>query len=129
MAALAPEAAAERISYMKKAKPGSGRGAVAPSSAPMAVGGAMDLAAKPEALAEVDADELPSELKGLSKEAQAAKVKQLADERRQLEAQAAKLAAERDTWRAKNVAEKSDSFDDRVMKSVKTQAAKHGVAY
>ncbi|HEX8703162.1 MAG TPA: vWA domain-containing protein [Myxococcaceae bacterium] len=129
MAALAPEAAAERISYMKKAKPSAGRGAMAESSAPMAVGGAMDLAAKPEALASVDADELPAELKGLNKEAQAAKVKQLAEERRQLEAQAAKLAAERDTWRAKNVADKSDSFDDRVMKSVKTQAAKHGVAY
>jgi hypothetical protein len=129
MAALAPEAAAERISYMQKAKPGAGRGAMAPSSAPMAVGGALDLAAKPEALKDVDADELPAELKGLSKEAQAAKVKQLADERRQLEAQAAKLATERDTWRAKNVAEKADSFDDRVMKSVRTQAAKHGVAY
>jgi hypothetical protein len=129
MASLAPEAAAERISYMKKAKPGSGKGAMAESSAPIAVGGALDLAAKPEALADVDAEELPAELKGLSKEAQAAKVKQLAEERRQLEAQAAKLAAERDAWRAKNVAEKSDSFDDRVMKSVRAQAAKHGVAY
>jgi hypothetical protein len=129
MASLAPEAAAERISYMKKAKPTAGRGAVAASSAPMAVGGATDLAAKPEALMAVPADELPAQLKGLSKEAQAAKVKQLAEERKQLEAKAATLAAERDTWRAKNVAEKSDSFDDRVMKSVRTQAARYGVAY
>lgn len=129
MASLAPEAAAERISYMKKSKAGSGAGAVAASSAPMAVGGAMDLAAKPEALAAVPAEELPSQLKGLSKEEQTAKVKQLADERKQLEAKAAKLATERDTWRAKNVAEKSDSFDDRVMKSVRAQAAKYGVAY
>jgi hypothetical protein len=102
---------------------------MAESSAPMAVGGAMDLAAKPEGLAAVASAELPAELQGLSKDEQTAKVKQLAEDRRQLEAKAAKLSAERDTWRAKNVAEKSDSFDDRVMKSVKTQAAGYGVAY
>lgn len=130
MAALAPEAAAERISYMKKARSaGSGLAAPAASSAPVAVGGAVDLVEKPEALASVKDTELPSELKGLKKEEQAVKVKQLADERKALEAQAAKLAADRDTWRAKNVAEKKDSFDDNVMKSVRTQAAKIGVAY
>lgn len=129
MASMAPEVAAERISYMKKAKAtGAGGGATA-SSAPMAVGGALDLAAQPEALAKVGEAELPTELKGLSKEGQAAKVKQLADERRALEAKAAKLSAERDTWRAKNVAEKADSFDDNVMKSVRAQAAEYGVAY
>ncbi|MDY7231823.1 vWA domain-containing protein [Hyalangium rubrum] len=129
MGAMAPEVAAERISYMKKAKgkvPGS---AMPASSAPMAVGGAMDLAAQPEGLAKVQEAELPAELKGLSKEAQVAKVTQLAEERRVLEAQASKLAAERDSWRVKNVAEKSDSFDDNVMKSVRTQAASFGVAY
>jgi hypothetical protein len=130
MAELAPEAAAERISYMKKARSGgSAMGAKVASSAPAAVGGAVDLVEKPEALASVDADELPAELQGLKKEEQAAKVKQLADERKALEEKAAKLAAERDEWRAKNVAEKRDSFDDNVMKSVKAQAASYGVAY
>jgi hypothetical protein len=129
MASLAPEAAAERISYMKKAKPSSRGGAMAESSAPMAVGGAVDLVARPEALADLDAKELPAELKGLSKDEQAAKVKQLAEERRQLEAKATKLAEERDAWRVKNVSEKSDSFDDRVMKSVRTQAAQYGLTY
>ena len=76
----------------------------------MAVGGAVDLVEKPEALASVKAEELPAELKGLKKEEQAAKVKQLAEERKVLEAKAAKLAADRDTWRAKNVAEKEDSL-------------------
>ncbi|MFL5344917.1 MAG: VWA domain-containing protein [Hyalangium sp.] len=130
MATLAPEAAAERISYMKKARSaGSGMAAPAASSAPVAVGGAVDLVEKPEALAGVKATELPAELQGLKKEEQAAKVKQLAEDRKALEVKAAKLASERDEWRAKNVAEKADSFDANVMKSVKVQAAKIGVAY
>jgi hypothetical protein len=130
MAELAPEAAAERISYMKKARSGgSAAGAKMASSAPAAVRGAVDLVEKPEALASVDAKELPMELQGLEKEQQAAKVKQLAGERKALEEKAAKLAADRDTWRAKNVAEKKDSFDDNVMKSVRAQAAGYGVAY
>ncbi len=130
MADLAPEAAAERISYMKKARSGgSAMGAKAASSAPVAVGGAVDLVEKPEALSSVNAAELPAELRGMKKEEQAVKVKQLADERKALEEKAAKLAADRDEWRAKNVAEKKDSFDDNVMKSVRTQAASYGVAY
>ncbi|WP_224241981.1 vWA domain-containing protein [Hyalangium gracile] len=130
MASLAPEQAAERISYMKKARSaGSGKPAPAASSAPVAVGGAVDLVEKPEALAMVKTAELPKELQGLKKEEQAAKVKQLAEERKALEAKAAKLAEDRDTWRAKNVAEKADSFDDNVMKSVRAQAAGYGVAY
>jgi hypothetical protein len=130
MATLAPEAAAERISYMKKARSaGSGVAAPAASSAPVAVGGAVDLVEKPEALAAVKTAELPAELQGLKKEEQAAKVKQLSEDRKALEVKAAKLAADRDEWRSKNVAEKADSFDDNVMKSVRTQAAKIGVAY
>lgn len=130
MAALAPEAAAERISYMKKARSrGSAAAAKAASSTPVAVGGAVDLVEKPEALARMDAKDLPAELQGLKKEQQVAKVKQLANERKKLEEKAAKLAADRDAWRAKNVAEKTDSFDDNVMKSVRTQAASYGVAY
>jgi hypothetical protein len=84
---------------------------------------------KPEALAAVKTAELPAELQGLKKEEQAAKVKQLSEDRKVLEVKAAKLAADRDEWRSKNVAEKADSFDDNVMKSVRTQAAKIGVAY
>jgi Mg-chelatase subunit ChlD len=130
MASLAPEAAAERISYMKKARSGgSATAAPAASSAPVAVGGAVDLLEKPEALASVKDEELPAELRGLKKEEQAAKVTQLAADRKVLEAKAAKLSADRDSWRGKNVAEKADSFDDNVMKSVREQASKIGVAY
>jgi hypothetical protein len=103
--------------------------AAAVSSAPEVVGGAVDLAAQPEALARVKDDELPADLKGLDAKAREAKVKQLADERKALEEKAAKLAAERDSWRAKNVAEKEDAFDANVMKGVKAKAAKHGLTY
>ncbi|QSQ19848.1 VWA domain-containing protein [Pyxidicoccus parkwayensis] len=135
MAGLAPEAAAERISYMKKtraAAKSTGAVAAAPameSSAPAAVGGAVDLVEAPAALASVKSDELPVELKGLSKDEQAAKVKQLAEEKKVLEAKAAKLAADRDSWLSKNVAEKDDAFDANVMRGVKAQASKHGIAY
>lgn len=131
MAELAPEAAAERISFMKKSRGASSGGApaAAVSSAPVAVGGAVDLVEKPEVLASVADEELPAELKGLKKEEQKAKVAQLAAERKALEAEAAKLAAERDAWQAKNVAEKEDSFDANVMKGVKKQAARFGVTY
>ncbi|MBN1210789.1 MAG: VWA domain-containing protein [Myxococcaceae bacterium] len=129
MAALPAEAAAERISYMKKARAKGPGGAGAASSAPMAVGGAVDLVEAPEALASVKEAELPAPLQGLSKGEQAAKVKQLATQRRALEEKAAKLAAERDEWRTKNVSEKSESFDDNVMKSVRAQAASYGVSY
>lgn len=130
MAELAPEAAAERISYMRKTSGSAGAGrAAAPSSAPKAVGGAVDLVAAPASLASVSDDELPSELKGLSVEGRAKKVQQLSDEKKALETQASKLAAEREAWLAKNRPEKEDAFDANVMKGVKAQAAKHGVTY
>jgi hypothetical protein len=132
MAELAPEAAAERISFMKKSR-GAGSGGAMPaaavSSAPAAVGGAVDLVEAPEKLASLDDADLPAELKGLKKEEQQAKVAQLASERKALEAEAAKLAADRDAWQAKNVEEKEDSFDANVMKGVKKQAARFGVTY
>jgi hypothetical protein len=133
MASLAPEAAAERISFMKKTRAAKKpAGAAAPameSSAPEAVGGAVDLVEAPAALASVKDDELPAELKGLDKAARTQKVKQLAEEKKALEVKAAKLAADRDTWLTTNVSEKEDSFDTNVMKGVKAQAAKHGLTY
>ncbi|AEI62311.1 vWA domain-containing protein [Corallococcus macrosporus] len=128
MARLAPEAAAERISYMKKTR-GAGAGGAPASSAPKAVGGAVDLVEAPSALAGVSQDELPAELKGLSAEAQAAKVKTLSEEKKALEKKAETLAAEREAWLTKNAPAKEDAFDANVMKGVKAQAAKHGIAY
>ncbi|RKH30984.1 VWA domain-containing protein [Corallococcus praedator] len=131
MKSMAPEAAADRISYMKASR-GAGKGGAAAaevSSAPAAIGGAVDLLEKPAALAALKDDELPEELQGLKKEEQSAKVKQLATERKALEQQVAKLASDRDQWLTKNAPPKEDAFDANVMKSVKTQAAKFGVAY
>jgi hypothetical protein len=131
MAELAPEAAAERMQFLKTTRSvgKAPAAAAAVSSAPEVVGGAVDLAAQPEALASVKDDELPADLKALDAKAREAKVKQLADERKALEEKAAKLAAERDSWRAKNVAEKEDAFDANVMKGVKAKAARHGLTY
>ncbi|GEL70961.1 vWA domain-containing protein [Myxococcus virescens] len=128
MGALAPEAAAERISYMKKTRGGGAAGAPA-SSAPKAVGGAVDLVEAPSALDGVKADELPSELKGMSKEAQVAKVKALSEEKKALEKKAETLAAEREAWLTKNAPAKEDAFDANVMKGVKAQAARYNIAY
>jgi|GEM_PF-175268 len=129
VAELAPEAAAERIQFLKTTR-GVGKAApAAVSSAPVAVGGAVDLTAKPEALASVKDDELPPELRALDAKEREAKVKQLAQERKVLEEKAASLAAARDTWRSKNVAEKEDAFDANVMRGVKAKAAKHGLSY
>ncbi|OJH40851.1 vWA domain-containing protein [Cystobacter ferrugineus] len=130
MAELPAEAAAERIQFLKTTRGrGKGSAAAAVSSAPAPVQGAVDLAAQPEALAGVAKEELPAELRELDAEGRTAKVKQLAEERKALEEKAAKLAAERDSWRAKNVADKQDAFDTNVMKSVKAKAAAHGLSY
>ncbi len=130
MAELAPEAAAERIQFLKTTRGvGKGAGAAAVSSAPAAVGGAVDLAAQPEALAGVKDDELPRELRGMDAKARQDKVTAMAGERKALEEKAAKLAAERDSWRSKNVEEKEDAFDANVMRSVKAKAARHGLTY
>jgi len=130
MAELPAEAAAERIQFMKTTR-GAGKGlaASAVSSAPAPVQGAVDLAERPEALASVADDELPGELRKLDAAGRTAQVKQLAGERKALEEKAAKLAADRDTWRAKNVAEKEDAFDANVMKGVKAKAASYGLKY
>ncbi len=131
MATMAPEAAADRMQFLKTTR-SAGKApaaAAAVSSAPEAVGGAVDVVAQPEALASVKDEDLPQELAGLDAKAREAKVKQLADERKALEEKATKLAAERDAWRAKNVAEKEDSFDANVMKGVKEKAAKYGLSY
>ncbi|WP_208721471.1 vWA domain-containing protein [Corallococcus aberystwythensis] len=128
---MAAEAVADRISYMKTSR-GAGKSApsaAAASSAPVAIAGGVDLLEKPAALDTLKDDELPQELQGLKKEAQAAKVKQLSAERKALEEKVAKLATERDQWLSKNAPAKEDAFDANVMKSVKAQAAKFGVAY
>ncbi|MBJ6761051.1 VWA domain-containing protein [Myxococcaceae bacterium JPH2] len=130
MKELAPEAAAERISFMKKSRgASSGAAPAAVSSAPVAVGGAVDLVEKPTELATLRDDEVPMELQGMTKEAQAAKVKQLGAERKTLEEKAAKLSADRDAWLTRNASTKKDAFDTNVMDSVKKQASKFGVAY
>lgn len=119
-------AAADRASYSAKA--GGAMGLPA-SAAPAAVAGSFDLTAEPAKVAKLSEDEMPDALKGLKKEEREALVKKTAEERKALEAQITALAKKRDEWLMKNASKKADSFDEKVMSSLKPAAAKVGVAY
>lgn len=128
MASMAPEAAADRLGYLSKAKGGEGSGAVAAAAAPAAPG-TRDLLADGDALDHAEAEELPDELRGMDKAAQKAEVARRSKERTELEKQVVELAKKRDAWLASNASEKEDSFDAQVMKDVKKRAKTYGIAY
>ncbi|MCI0668924.1 MAG: VWA domain-containing protein [Myxococcaceae bacterium] len=128
LAALPAESKAERSSFMKRML-GRGPEAPAASSAPAPVAGAVDLTAEPGKAAGVAEEALPDDLRSLDKDAREKKVQQLAGERRELEKKVKDLTDKREAWRASNVAEKADAFDDNVMKSVRTQAKGYGLTY
>jgi len=121
--AMDAPAAADRVSYMSKSKAGGGLGASAGSF------GAIDLAAAPEKSAALGEDELPAEMKKMSKEERVAFAKKKQEERKQLQQQIAELAKKRDDFVSKAAAKDKDSFDARVFESVKTSASKAGVLY
>lgn len=118
--AMAPAAAADRVSYLGKSGGGVG------SSASF---GATDLAAAPEKAATMSEDDLPAQMKKMSKEERVAYAKKQAEQRKQIEGRIAELSKKRDAYVAKESAAKKDSFDNRVFESVKTSAAKAGIAY
>lgn len=119
--AMAPAAAADRVSYMGKA--GGGAGTRGDGF------GAVDLAAAPEQAATMKEEELPAQLKKLSKDERVAFAKQQQAQRQKLEGKIAELAKKRDAYVTSKASEKKDSFDNRVFESVKASAAKAGVAY
>ncbi len=123
VAAAPAAAAADRSAFMVHSTGPGG------SMAPVAVSGAVDLVDAPAKVAELKPEELPVELAKLSKKEQQAKVEELATERKELQGRIVKLSKERADWIAKNSKSKADSFDDRVMESVKAKAAGYGVAY
>jgi len=124
-AEMAPEAAADRLGFLSK----SGAGGMPAAAAPAPVGGAVDVLAKPSSIRSFSADELDGELAAMDGDARVKHVEKLAKERSELEGKAVELAKKRDAWKAKNVADKADSFDANVMKDVKTRAAEYGIAY
>ena len=119
--AMAPAAAADRVSYASKA--GGGAGTRGDSF------GAVDLAAAPERAAAMKDEELPVAMRKMSKEERVEFAKKQQAQRQQIEGRIVELAKKRDAFVAKEVAGKKDSFDSRVFESVKTSAAKAGVAY
>jgi hypothetical protein len=127
MDALPAEAKAERTGYMKAAA--GAAAAPSASSAPEAVGGAVDLTSAPERLESFADDALPEDLRALDKAARRRRVAELAGERRALEGQLAALTRQREAWRAKHVAVKADAFDAHVLRSVRAQAAGYGITY
>ncbi|MBL8024707.1 MAG: VWA domain-containing protein [Elusimicrobia bacterium] len=73
--------------------------------------------------------ELPPELKGLTLAEKKAKVDLLEKERERLEKALAALQNERNGFLAKNTQATQTGFDQELMKSLKTQAAKKGIRY
>jgi hypothetical protein len=119
--AMAPAAAADRVSYASKA--GGGAGTRGDSF------GAVDLAAAPEKAASMNDDELPAQMKKMSKEERVAFARKQQAQRQEIEGKIVELAKKRDAFVAKESATKKDSFDARVFESVKASAAKAGIAY
>jgi Mg-chelatase subunit ChlD len=125
VAALEGMAAADRLSYAGALSVGGAGAAYAPA----APSGAVDLVTKPEAVATLPTTELPEGVRGLDEKERAPYLQKLAQERKQLEGQAAKVAADRDEWIRHHVKEEKDSFDGKVMERVRTLGAAHGIAY
>ncbi|MBS1149126.1 MAG: hypothetical protein H6Q89_824 [Myxococcaceae bacterium] len=118
--AMPAAASADRLSFRGKSGLGaSGGGSVA----------AVDLTAAPEKVTAMKEEELPDNLRKLSKEKQVEFLKQQNAQRQELEAKVVEVNKKRDAWISKNAKTEKDSFDGRVFESVKSSAAKVGVAY
>jgi len=118
-------ATASRLSYLEKSggKLNSGRSDLVDALR----SGEVDLSEVPET-------ELPTELQALDGPARAAAVEKKRAEREQIQSRIADLVKQRDSYlaeeRAKRKAEGSaDAFDDKVLETVKEQAASAGIRY
>ncbi|MBI5594555.1 MAG: VWA domain-containing protein [Elusimicrobia bacterium] len=121
LAAAPASAVAERASF--KAAGGAGGAFAAESDLLEAVEGKrVDLAAVKE-------EELPEALRGKDAGERRAVLDKTRRERDALKAEIAKVAKEREAWKAKNAAPAKDSFDARLVETLKAQAARKGIAY
>lgn len=118
--AMAPAASADRLSYRTSSGMGaSGGGRVS----------AVDLTAAPEKVTAMKDEDLPENLRKLSKAKQVEFLQEQNAQRKQLEAKVVEVNKKRDEWISKNAKTAKDSFDGRVFESVKSSAAKVGVTY
>lgn len=120
LATMDAPAAADRLSY------GAGAGV---SSAPKATGGAVDITSRPEVVAKMPEESLPEPVRAVNKEDRRKYVEKLARERTQFEDEAKQIAAKREAWVKDNVKESDDAFDTQVLKKVRSEGAKYGIAY
>jgi hypothetical protein len=120
--ALAAPAAADRMSFAAKAEDSAGISGAASV-------GAVDLADAPEKAATMKDDELPANLRALNKAQRVAFANEQHAHRARLQEEISTIAKKRDDFLATKAKDTKDSFDSRVFESVKTEAAKAGVAY
>jgi Mg-chelatase subunit ChlD len=124
--AAAPSSIASRLSYFAKASPAlvnSGRKDLI---------GALD--ADEVVLEKLEKSELPAEMLAMSPGERESYVKEKARTRFEIKAKIKALAESRDTYieeeSKKRLADgKADSFDDRLLGTIRTQAAKKGILY
>ena len=122
MLAAAPAAAmAERASF--KAAGGAGGSFAAESDLLEAV------EAKKVDLGAVKDEELPEALRGKSEAERRTALDKTRREREALKAEIAKVSKEREAWKAKNAPASKDSFDARLVETLKAQAALKGITY
>lgn len=82
------------------------------------------------ALKDVKEEELPDELKSLSAAQREAKLEQTIAQRRELKSEFDGLAKKREAWlKTKAGTRRADSFDARLTESLKSEAARKGIAY
>lgn len=81
-------------------------------------------------LKDVKEEELPDSFKGLSAGERKARLEKVVAERGAIRAQVVELSRKREAWLKKESgARKTDSFDARLVESLKGQAARKGIAY
>jgi hypothetical protein len=85
-------------------------------------------------LSSVPAGELPAELAKLDEAEREVYVKEKLDERKRINGEIAAVVADRDEWvqaetKRKKEAGKADGFDDKVMETIRSQAAEKGIRY
>ncbi|MCW8963807.1 MAG: VWA domain-containing protein [Gammaproteobacteria bacterium] len=91
-----------------------------------------DIASGRIKLDEIDRDNLPASIQAMAPAAQAALIKDKAEERQQLKAEVKKLAQQRADHIKREVKAKGgarDSLDEKIFGAVKEQAAKIGISY
>lgn len=80
-------------------------------------------------IAAVKDDELPPSLRGMNAEQRKNELEKMRLHRSALKSEIAEISRAREDWRKTNSAPKRDSFDTKLVETLKEQAARKGIAY